>query len=389
MQASRHVSACEAPTQFIHSPKVPPRTRFMPRHLRGVVCGIGLAVLSLTSSFVFGDPILPPSSTTASTIPSNGDLNPYGIAFVPNGVPSGGTLQPGDVVVSNFNAASNNQGTGTTIVKLVTDSNPVTFFQGQNLGLTTALAVLKSGVVLVGNLPAANGAPVASKSSLLVISPQGQLISELKDPTLLDGPWDMTVISDNGSQVSAFVSNVLNGTVARIDINIGSDGATLLKSSHIVASGYTHRTDPAAFVLGPTGLAYDAARDVLYIASTADNKVFGVSRAARLTGDNGMGSVIYQDNDHLRGPLGLALAPNGHLVTANGDAINPDPQHSSELIEFTPEGHFIASMQVDPSPGGAFGIAFGQSSSGQSQFAAVNDVTNTATVWTLRPASSN
>ncbi|MEZ0191592.1 hypothetical protein AB9X41_20490 [Ralstonia solanacearum] len=324
-------------------------------------------------------------------MPTNHDVNPYGIAFVPAGVPAGNTLQPGDVVVSNFNAAGNKQGTGTTIVKLVTDGKPVTFFQGQNLGLTTALAVLKSGYVLVGNLPTTNGTAITSTGSLLVITPQGKLLSELKDPTLLDGPWDMAVIIDNGPQVTVFVSNVLNGTVARIDINIGAGGATLLPSSHVIASGYAHRTDPAALVIGPTGLAYDAAHDVLYVASTNDNKVFAISGAAALAHDNGPGAVIYQDSNHLRGPLALALAlaPNGDLVTANGDAINPDPNQSSEIVEFTPQGVFVAQMQVDPSAGSAFGLAFGLSSSGQPQFAAVNDSTNTATVWTLRPSGGN
>ncbi len=384
MKASRQLSAFESPTRMIPPPKVPPPTWFMPRHLRGVICGIGLVVLSLGASLAGGQPIIPPTSTVASTVPTNHDVNPYGIAFVPAGVPAGSALQPGDVVVSNFNAASNKQGTGTTIVKLVTDGKPVTFFQGQNLGLTTALAVLKSGYVLVGNLPTTNGTTLSATSSLLVITPQGELLSELKDPTLLDGPWDMTVIIDKGPQVTAFVSNVLNGTVARIDINIGAKGATLLQSSHLIASGYAHRPDPAALVVGPTGLAYDAAHDVLYVASTNDNAVFAISGAAALAHDNGPGTKIYQDSTHLHGPLALALAPNGDLVTANGDAINPDPNQSSEIVEFTPGGQFVAQMQVDPAPGSAFGLAFGLSSSGQSQFAAVNDNTNTATVWTLR-----
>lgn len=389
MQASPRLSAVESPTRMRHPCNVAPPTRFMPRHLRGIICGIGLVVLSLGSSLAGGQPIIPPTSTVASTVPTNHDVNPYGIAFVPAGVPAGNTLQPGDVVVSNFNAAGNKQGTGTTIVKLVTDGKPVTFFQGQNLGLTTALAVLKSGYVLVGNLPTTNGATITSTGSLLVITPQGKFLSELKDPTLLDGPWDMAVIIDNGPQVTAFVSNVLNGTVARIDINIGAGGATLLPSSHVIASGYAHRTDPAALVIGPTGLAYDAAHDVLYVASTNDNKVFAISGAAALAHDNGPGTVIYQDSNHLRGPLALALAPNGDLVTANGDAINPDPNQSSEIVEFTPQGVFVAQMQVDPSAGSAFGLAFGLSSSGQPQFAAVNDSTNTATVWTLRPSGGN
>src|SRR5260221_13085748 len=50
----------------------------------------------------------------ASTVPSNGDINPYGVAVVPQ---STGTLVAGNVLVSNFNNATNAQGTGTTIVQ--------------------------------------------------------------------------------------------------------------------------------------------------------------------------------------------------------------------------------------------------------------------------------
>lgn len=392
MKATRQLSAFESPIPVIPSSKLGRPSRFMPRHLSGAVCGIGLVVLSLGSSIARGDPILPPSSTVASTVPTRGDVNPYGIAFVPSGVPSWSTLKPGDVLVSNFNAASNKQGTGTTIVKLVTDSKPVIFFRGQNLGLTTALAVLKSGYVLVGNLPTTNGSAIRPPGSLLVINPQGGLVSELTDATLLDGPWDMTVIKEQAQapQVTAFVSNVLSGTVARIDINIGESGATLATSSVIIASGYTHRPDPAALVVGPTGLAYDSKNDFLYVASTGDNEVFKIQRARMLTTDNGRGTLVYNDDTHLHGPLALALAPNGDLVTANGDAVKPpDAQHASEIVEFTTDGQFVAQMQVDPTAGAAFGLAFGLSRSGQSQFAAVNDNTNTATVWTLRPSSGN
>ena len=37
-------------------------------------------------------PLLPPS---VSTIPSNGDVNPYGVAFVPKSVPEDGILRHG------------------------------------------------------------------------------------------------------------------------------------------------------------------------------------------------------------------------------------------------------------------------------------------------------
>lgn len=392
MKTSRHLSSLDPPP-LVASLMTPKRAlHAATRGLRRAACTVGLLALSLGATWAGAGTILPPSSTIGSTVPTNGDLNPYGIAFVPGGVPAWSTLKPGDVVVSNFNASSNIQGTGTTIVKLVTDGNPITFFQASSgHGLTTALTVLKSGFVLVGNVPTTtnqqNVTVVTPPGSLLVINPQGGLVSELQDSTLLDGPWDMTVLIDNGAHVTAFVSNVLNGTVARIDISIGSGGATLLPSSHIIASGYAFRTDPAALVVGPTGLAYDAQHDVLYVASTGDNAVFAIFGAASLAHDGGKGRLIYQDNAHLRGPLALALAPNGDLVTANGDAVNPDPLQLqvSEIVEFTREGHFVAQMQVDPTVGGAFGLAFGLSSSGQLQFTAVNDITNTATVWTLRP----
>ncbi|AJX12666.1 hypothetical protein [Burkholderia ubonensis] len=370
-------------------PAIARTSRAMARTLRRAVCGAGLVALSSAFAWADGGTILPPSSVIASTVPTNGDLNPYGIAFVPPGVPAWSTLKPGDVVVSNFNNSANLQGTGTTIVKLSPDNSPTVFFQGQNLGLTTALAVLRNGFVLVGNVPTTDGQHVVPPGSLLVINPQGSLVTQLVSAALLDGPWDMTVI-DRGQRVTAFVSNVLNGTVARIDLMFdNSGGVTMLQSSRIIASGYTFRTDPSALVVGPTGLAYDANNDILYVASTGDNAVFAIQNAASTNGNAGAGRLIYFDKKHLHGPLALALAPNGHLVTANGDAVNPDPQQPSEIVEFTVDGQFVAQMQVDIVPGAAFGLAFGLGSQRQPQFAAVNDNTNSATVWTLRPNGNN
>ena len=82
---------------------------------------------------------------TVSTVPANGDLNPYGVAFVPSGFPSGGLLTPGDILVSNFNNSTNLQGTGTTIVDISPSGSQSLFFQDSSApGLDTALGVLKS-----------------------------------------------------------------------------------------------------------------------------------------------------------------------------------------------------------------------------------------------------
>ena len=65
-----------------------------------------------------GDVIPQITGTAVSTVPANGDGNPYGVAFVPSGFPTGGPLHPGDLLVSNFNSSSGLQGTGTTIVRV-------------------------------------------------------------------------------------------------------------------------------------------------------------------------------------------------------------------------------------------------------------------------------
>jgi len=90
--------------------------------------------------------------------------------------------------------------------------------------------------------------------------------------------------------------------------------------------------------------------------------------------------VIYQDNEHLHGPLGLVLAPNGDLITANGDAINPDPNHFSEIVEFTPTGQFVGQFQIDPVVGSAFGLGVTVRNN-HILFAAVDDNTSVLEEW--------
>jgi sugar lactone lactonase YvrE len=321
---------------------------------------------------------------TASTIPSNGDLNPYGAAFVPEGFAGGGKLNPGDLLVSNFNnGPANLQGFGTTIVRVTPSGQTSTFFQGDtHLGLTTALGVLRRGFVIVGNMPTTDGTgATAQQGSLLILDKNGNLVRTLTDNKLLDGPWDMT-INDQGGFAQLFVSNVLTGTVTRIDLLVPMNGSPKVVSETQIASGYAHRTDPAALVLGPTGLAFDAKTDTLFVASTADNKIFAIHNAAFTQRDHGTGNVIYQDAQHLHGPIAMVLAPNGDLIVANGDAVNADPNQPSELVEFTQHGKFVSQFQLDPNPDAAFGIAF-DVSDGQVRFAAVNDNQNTVSIWTL------
>jgi hypothetical protein len=331
-----------------------------------------------------------PTVHIVSTVPPNGDLNPYGVAFVPLNFSSGsGPLQPGDILVSNFNNSMNLQGTGTTIVRIPASGPVSTFFAGpphpggsSGLGLSTALAVLRKGFVIVGNVPSKDGTDATVRpGSLLVIDNTGQVISTISGP-LIRGPWDMTV-QDEGDRAIAFVSNVLAGTVVRLELSVASNGVTVTNTT-VIASGYHHRGDPAAFEVGPTGLVYDSGPDVLYVASTEDNAVFAVQQAGTRTGSGGTGTIIYSDAVHLHGPLAMAEAPNGHLLVSNSDVINSDPNQPSEIVEFTKTGQFVKQLSVDPAQGGSFGLAVkANRQTGTTLFAAVDDNTATLTVYTL------
>ena len=328
-----------------------------------------------------------PREINSSTIPANGDVNPYGVAFVPRAFPRGGTLAPGDVLVSNFNNGANVQGTGTSIVRLNPDESlappggAVTFFTSTRAGLSTALGVLEGGFVLVGNVPTTDGTfATIGQGALQIIDRHGKLVHAWTDAVTLDGPWDLA-IDDHHSRASVFVSNVLNGTVARLDIAVTSTGVTLNKETTI-ATGFQHIPNAAALVLGPTGLAFDADSDTLYVASTADNAIYSIAHASHRTTASHKGDLVFS-SERLRGPLALRTAPNGHLLAANGDAVNPDLLHPSEIVEFTKSGRFIREYNVDSSQGGAFGLDAQEGEHGDFNFAVIDDVSNTLSVIRL------
>ena len=160
-----------------------------------------------------GPSFLPNPVVTFSTIPPNGDVNPYGVAFVPSASVAP-LLFPGDLLVSNFNDNQNLQGTGTTIMRIpAAGGQAKLFFQSDqhHAGLSTALAVLKEGFVIVGSAPTADGTcATAQPGSLLVVSPTGQLMQAITDPDI-DFPWDMAVYNPGNGKFSAFVSNAGTG----------------------------------------------------------------------------------------------------------------------------------------------------------------------------------
>lgn len=324
--------------------------------------GIFAGAASASSTFIGNLSTVTP---IASTIPANGDVNPYGVAVVPR---STGSLQAGNVLVSNFNDSANVQGTGTTIVQ-VTPGGKQTLFAHigplsnkacpGGVGLTTALVALRSGWVIVGSLPT-KGGNLSGFGCLIVLDSHGN-VRETFTGHGLKGPWDMTAL-DLGGISELFVTNVLGGilgpanpnggTVVRLLITSGPSGLPHILKSTQIGSGFPARTDPAALVVGPTGVGLGF-NGTLYVAATDGSRIAAIPNAVFRLSDDGSGRTVTK-NGALMNPLGLAIAPSGDILTVNAGDGN--------MVETTPGGKQVAVVTVDSqgSPAGAgnlFGLA--------------------------------
>ena len=333
----------------------------------GLLAGSGIMAGAASADSTFIGP-LNTVTQLASTIPQNGDVNPYGVAVVPR---DNGDLHQGNVLVSNFNNKANVQGTGTTIVQVTPGGQVSQFAKIGNMagacpggvGLTTALVALRSGWVIVGSLPTkqVSGNTVISGSGCLIVLDDQGKVQETFTGHGINGPWDMTAL-DLGGIAELFVTNVLNGTVAAggntvnggtvLRLVISTDGTPQLLRARTIGSGFGEHTDPAALVIGPTGVGLGP-NGTLYVADTVANRIAAIPNAAGRFSDDGTGTTI-TTNGALNGPLGLAIAPNGDILTVNSGDGN--------MVETTP-GHVQADVktvdgQGDPAgAGNLFGLA--------------------------------
>lgn len=343
----------------------------------GMFLVFGAAQAAASSSFIGSFAPNPPP--IASTVPPNGDVNPYGIVTVPSSV---GSLRRGDLLVSNFNNSKNLQGTGTTIVQippggggLTPGSAPVfahidpSALPGScpgGVGLTTVLAVTPSGFVIVGSLPTRDGtAATAQAGCLLVLDSHGKVVKTIAGGPI-NGPWDMTAV-ERGPFVTLFVTNVLNdtvaqspsvvdkGTVVRLTLLAMPGTVPRVIDEHMIATGFPERTDPTALVIGPTGLALGN-DGTLYVADSLDSRIAAIhhpfSRPIAFHdhahgGSHGNVQTVFA-GPPLNDPLALTRAPNGDVLATNGNDGN--------IVEVSPDGHAIA---IGADQAGGAGVLFG------------------------------
>jgi len=301
-------------------------------------------------------------------------------------------LHEGDYLVSNFNAVSNLQGTGTTIVQISPGGAFSLFAQIDptkipgpcpgGVGLTTALAVLQTGWVIVGSLPTSDGTSATAQAGCLIVLDSHGTPVETFYGSLINGPWDMASL-DGEQNAVLFVTDVLNGTVAangavvkqatvtRLNLAVSEKYMPFLESITVVGAGFAERTDPAALVIGPTGLALSPGCDhsgdpdcwtpfrehepVLYVADSLNNRIAVITDPLTRSIPSVNGRTL-SIGGSLNDPLGLTIAPDGHLFAVNGN--------DGFATEITPQGAQIATRLLDntggppPGAGALFGVLF-------------------------------
>jgi len=231
------------------------------------------------------------------------------------------------------------------------------------VGLTTALGILRGGWVVVGSLPTMDGTSATARAGcLLVINNSGQ-VAETISGHGINGPWDMATVSGR-SRAVLFVSTVLNGTVAangnvvhrgrvlRLTLRLRGSSPPILVKRTVIGSRFGERTDPAALVVGPTGLGLNS-HGTLFVADSEGNRITAIPGALVRRSSAGTGRVV-TTGGKLSTPLGLAIAPNGHVLTVNAG--------NGKLVETTRAGRQIASKLLDntgspPGAGALFGLA--------------------------------
>jgi hypothetical protein len=338
-------------------------------------------------------------TTLTTTVTENGDLNPYAIIIAPV---SAGLIHKDDVLIDNFNDISNLQGTGTTIVDYNPSTKQTTLIAKLpkhlpqcpgGVGLTTAMTMLKSGWIIVGSTPSADGTTkTKSDGCLIVLDSGGKFINAVSGPNIND-PWGNMVTIDNGTSATLFVSmagfdvpgpevkdestgfpvTVKKATVLRIELSIPEGKPPVFKSQTVIADGLNARANKDAFLIGPTGLALGQDGATLYVSDGVGNRIIAIADAPTRTASAGEGREVTKEG-LLRRPLAMTMTPGGHLLVCNatnGQVVEIDPATGKQIY-----AQWIDADQAQSPPGNGdlFGITMAPDGKG---FYYVEDDMNT------------
>jgi len=285
--------------------------------------------------------------------PKYGQLNPYGLTVAPA---TTGDFTKGDLVVCNFNDKKNVQGTGFTIVALhpKPGSKPALVSHDKTLVGCDALALGPADDIWAAAWTA-NDNPVISATGKLEVNIEGRPFNH---------PFGQ--IFANASSPAFYESNAGDGTVVRI--NLGSKF-----TYDVIARGFAVNHGQPGSIFGPSGLAYDASIDTLYIVDGTNNTVVAFDKVSTIPN----GGIVVEKSGlkfrgpsahqarvlfwgaPLNGPISSALLANGNLAV--GNTTNPSGQNI--IVEISRTGKVLATRNVDK---GAAGSIFGMVATGRS-----------------------
>jgi hypothetical protein len=312
--------------------------------------------------------------TLTTTIPENGDLNPYALIVAPV---SSGLIQKDDILLDNFNNISNLQGTGTTIVDYNPSTKKTTLIAKLpaqvpgctgGVGLTTAMTMLKSGWIIVGSTPSTDGTTrTKSNGCLIVLDTHGKFINAVSGPNI-NGPWGNMAVIDKGTSATLFVSMagfdvpgpevrdaasgfpviIKKATVLRLNLSIPAGKPPVFQSQTVIANGLNSQANKDAFMIGPTGLALGPDGTTLYVSDGVVNRIIAIPDAATRTSSAGEGREVTKGG-LLKRPLAMTIAPNGHLLVTNavnGQVVEIDPVAGKQLY-----AQWVDADQAQSPPG--------------------------------------
>jgi hypothetical protein len=169
-----------------------------------------------------------------------------------------------------------------------------------------------------------------------------------------------------------FTSDVQTGSI--VSIGTSGYGSGFYQQ---VATGFAvgNASQTGWNTVGPSGLAYNHKKDILYIADGANNTIVKFSNATALLQKNEIvvlpggkkfkcahkkttcGKLVYSGSP-LNVPVAMTMLPNGNLIVAN---TQPASSGGNELVELTPTGTILDTKVVDS---GATPAVFGLAASG-------------------------
>ena len=281
--------------------------------------------------------------------PVNGAQNPYGLTIAPS---TNGAFTAGDLVVCNFNAKSNVQGTGKSIIALhpTPGSTPTHVSSDATLKGCDALALSPSDTIWAASM-VANDNPVLDSTGGLIQNIKGKPFKQ---------PWGQVFAQPMSGSPAFYATNAGTGTIVRI--NLGSQF-----TYDVIGKGFPVNHGKPGTALAPSGLAYDPSVDTLYFADGQNNTIVAFkdvtnipaggikaeNNGMKFTGPSAKDARIVFSGNPLNGPISTALLPNGNLVVGN----TLDPDGKNLMIEISAAGKLLDVRNVDKGDAGSiFGM---------------------------------